>query len=227
MRKITTFPVVMALWLAGCVAPPAPFEIGSSAEMLNAGVGPEKIPVRAFDLESYDHDFELRQDTTLFNAGNIKGTLHQRKARALLAQDLRDYADSRFVVSPSAEVVLRLRLEQAYCSTSWYLSPVIFIPVVGAAAVATEGPAVEVTFIVEVSANTSVGLSSSEPIIIRVQRTETVRRSSNEKLDEVYRHEIASIRKELFERLDAQLLTLWKDKRFIGSNSTITSPDRK
>ncbi len=206
-----------ALCLAGC-APLSHVEAPRPAAILGQRPDADRIPIREFVLDSKDRKEELESDMHFFS-GISRQLVYHGQARAYLAQDLRDYVASRFRIDPSADAVLKLNLVQAQSYISWRATAVSYVPYVGLAlGLIGEFQKQPITFIAELKADAAANSFQLPAINMFVRRTDAVTnwKATEGKHQEIYRDEINQVRKELFDRLDKQLLVYWQS----GSLST-------
>jgi hypothetical protein len=215
MRRLFLLLPILALALGGCVTR---VEVPSSSSIL--GPARERIPIRAFALQSDQKEFEIKQDMRIFG-GDSRGILFPKQARVFLTDDMRGYVDSRFAVDPAAAdaPALTINLEQAYSYFTMHQSGLNWVPFVGIGVAVAEGfQKVPIVFVVEAKASITAGGQTSKEIDVFIRQTETVTgwSATASKNKEIYQREIEKLRTELFARLDAQLLTQWENRRFVG-----------
>lgn len=226
-RLLALFPGLLLLTLlTGCVSSESlKVEVDSAAPIIGARGDDERIPIRVLGLESSDRANEIKSDRR-FLSGDSRMILFPKQTRAFISQDLRDYVASRFRIDPDAEVVLILKLEQAYTYFTFHSSGLNWVPVVGLVSSISDGyQQVPVVFVVELKVEATVNGGPSGKINAFVRKEDKIKGWSGtlEAHKIIYRRQISEVRKELFERLDAQLFTLWKDGRFTGTASTPAS----
>lgn len=225
MKTLTSLLSLVCLSLVGCATPRV--EAPRSATALGARADSERIPIRSFALESADRPFEIKSDMR-FLSGDSRGVLFPKQAREYLAQDLRDYVASRFRIDPAADTLLTLKLEQAHTYFTMHSSGLNWVPFVGIATSIADGfQQVPITFVVEVKANVTAPAATSGEINAFIRHTEKITGWSGtmEKHRGIYLEQINRVRKELFERLDAQLLTQWRDGKLIPQGQANTADD--
>jgi hypothetical protein len=216
---------LLSLAFVGCTVPRV--EVGSNATMLGANRSESRIPIRSFTLEGTDQAFETTSDIR-FLSGVSRVVLFPKQAREFISQDLRDYVKSRFQIDPEAKESLTLNLEQAHSYFTTKHSGANWIPYVGVVTSIADGfQQAPVTFVVEVKGRVSTPTGASTDISSFIRQTEevTVFSATQEKQREIFRREIDLVRKQLFNRLDDQLLTLWSDRRFVGKRSFSSRSD--
>ncbi len=216
---------LFALAFTGCSTPRV--EVGSTATMLGTNQTSSRIPIRSFNLEGTDQAFETTSDMR-FLSGVSRGVLFPKQAREFISQDLRDYVSSRFQIDPEAKESLTLKLEQAHSYFTMHSSGANWIPFVGVVTAIADGfQKVPVIFVVEVKGQISTPMAPSTEVSSFIRQTEEITGFSGtmEKHREIFRREIELVRKQLFDRLDDQLLTLWSDKRFVGKGNISSRRD--
>ncbi len=203
--------------LAGCAVPRV--EVPRlTPSILGTQTEDQRIPIRAFSIESSDRPFEIKSDMR-FMSGDSRGVLFPKQAREFLSQDLRDYVAARFRIDASADAILLMKLEQAHSYFTMHQSGANWIPFVGVITSIADGfQQVPITFIVELKADVSNANLTIPEVNVFVKRSQAVTGwgSTVEKHREIYRGQIDHVRTELFERLDAQLITLWKDGKLLA-----------
>ena len=216
---------LLSLAFVGCTVPRV--EVGSTATMLGTSQSTSRIPIRSFTLEGTDKAFETTSDFR-FMSGVSRGVLFPKQAREFISQDLRDYVNSRFQIDPEAKESLTLNLEQAHSYFTMHQSGANWIPFVGVVTSIADGfKKVPVTFVVEVKGRVSTPTGPSTEVSSFIRQTEEVTAFSGtqDKHREIFQREIELVRKQLFDRLDDQLLTLWSDKRFVGKRDVSSRRD--
>lgn len=213
------------LVLAGCAAPRV--EVPRAASILGTRVAEQRIPIRAFSVESSDRPYEIKSDIR-FISGDSRGVLFPKQAREFISQDLRDYVESRFAVDERADTVLTLKLEQAHSYFTMHHNGLNWVPFVGVVTSIADGfQQNPITFIVEVKASVRGAPIEVSEVNTFIRRTEQITGWSGtiEKHREIYRGQIDQVRKELFDRMDAQLITLWRDGHLIaqGNQSSLNN----
>jgi len=218
--------VLLLALLVGCVSSESiKVKVDSAAPILGARGDDERIPIRVFGLESSDRANEIKSDMR-FLSGDSRGILFKAQTRAFISQDLRDYIASRFRIDPSADVTLILKLEQAYTYFTFHSSGLNWVPIVGVVSSISDGfQQVPVVFVVELKVEATVNAEPPRKISAFVRKEETIKGWSGtlEAHKTIYRRQIDEVRKELFDRLDAQVLTLWKNGRFVGMASNLVN----
>jgi hypothetical protein len=224
--KIIFLPLcALCLLVAGCTTAPR-VEAPRPAGMLQARADAQKIPVRSFALNSVDQPFELKSEGN-FLGGEKRLVFFPKQAREYLARDLRDYFESRFRIDANADVALTITLAQAQYYNSWHSNPMFLVPFVGIVTSIADGfQQTPTTFVVEAKASVATEHATVPEVSAFVRRTEMNIAFSAQTLDkarEIYQRQINEVRKELFERLDAQLLTLWEGDRLTPKASSPAS----
>ena len=116
-------------------------------------------------------------------------------------------------------MVLTLTLVQAYNYFTMVSSGANLIPFVGVVTlVADTLRDIPFTFMVEVDvdARTSANETASTNVFVKSVKTITSAWETKQTQDDRYRKQLADVRTELFERLDRQLLPMWRDRQFVG-----------
>jgi hypothetical protein len=208
--------IALVCSFSGCVAPriTAP----RAGELLAAKAEGEKIPIKSFTIKSDDRPLETEHDMRLL-AGTSRIVMYPKQAREFLAQDLRDYVSAKFVLDPSSEAVITLTLVQAYNYLTMISSGANLIPFVGVVtSVADSMRQIPFTFIVEVNADARKSADETASANVFVKRVETIASAweTKQTQDDRYRKQLADVRTELFEKLDRELLPMWKDRKFVG-----------
>lgn len=217
--------IALASSLAGCVAPR--ITASRAGELFAAKVEGEKIPIKSFTIKSDDRPLETENDMRLI-AGTSRLVMYPKQAREFLAQDLRDYVGAKFVQDPSSEVVLTLSLVQAYNYFTMISSGAGLIPFVGIVAIVGDAMReIPFTFIVEVDVDARKSADETASANVFVKRVETIASAweTKQTQDDRYRKQLTDVRTELFEKLDRELLTMWKDKKFVGKVATNVESD--
>jgi hypothetical protein len=217
--------IALASSLTGCVAPriTAP----RAAELLAARAESEKIPIKSFTIKSTDRPLEIKHDLRLL-AGTSQMVMYPKQAREFLAQDLRDYVSAKFVLDPSSEEVITLTLVQAYNYFTRISSGAGLIPFVGiVAGIADALQEVPFTFIAEVDVDARKSTNETASANIFVKRVETIPSpwETTQTQDNRYRKQLSEVRTELFEKLDQELLPMWKDRKFVGTTAARAESD--
>lgn len=220
LRVLSVSLLVFAL--TGCVSHEAlKINAASAAPIIGVRRNEEKIPIRVLGIESSDQTNETKSDLR-FLSGDSRGILFPKQARAILSQDLRDYISSRFRIDPTADTILILKLEQAYTYFTFRSSGLNLVPVVGIVSSIADGfQQVPVIFVAELNVEVTADSAVPQKVNVFVRREEKVTGWSAT-LDAhkvIYLQQLEQVRKTLFDRLDTQLLGLWKDNRFVGTNS--------
>jgi hypothetical protein len=217
--------LALAFTVTGCVAPR--ISAPRASELLWAKAGREKIPIRSFKITSTDRPLETEHDVRMLT-GTSRFVLYPKQAREFVEQDLRDYVDATFTVDPASDVVLSLTIVQAHNYFTMVSSGSNLIPFVGAVTAVTDSfRDFPFTFIVEVDAEartSSPGTATTNVFVKNVEIT-TSAWETKETQDNRYRKQLADVRTELFERLDRQLLPMWRDQRFVGKEVEIPPGD--
>ena len=208
--------IALAFSLAGCVAPriTAP----RAGELLATKAEGEKIPIKSFTIKSDDRPLETENDIRLI-AGTSRMVMYPKQAREFLAQDLRDYVSAKFVLDPSSEAVISLTLVQAYNYFTMIQSGGGLIPFVGIVAIVADARReVPFTFIAEVDVDARKSANETASANVFVKRVETIASpwETKQTQDNRYRKQLMDVRTELFEKLDRELLPMWKDRKFVG-----------
>ena len=208
--------IALASSFTGCVAPriTAP----RAAELFAAKVEAEKIPIKSFTIKSDDRPIETENDMRLL-AGTSRIVMYPKQAREFLAQDLRDYVSAKFVLDPTSEVVITLSLVQAHYYFTMIQSGASLIPFVGIVGVVADARReVPFTFIAEVDVDARNSANETASANVFVKRVETIASpwETKQTQDDRYRKQLADVRTELFEKLDRELLPMWKDRKFVG-----------
>jgi len=212
--------IALAFSLAGCVAPriTAP----QAGELLATKAEGEKIPIKSFTINSDDRPLETENDIRLI-AGTSRMIVYPKQAREFLAQDLRDYVSAKFVLDPSSEAVISLTLVQAYNYFTMIQSGASLIPFVGIVGVVADARReVPFTFIAEVDVDARKSANETASANVFVKRVETISSpwETKQTQDNRYRKQLMDVRTELFEKLDRELLPMWKDRKFVGKAAT-------
>lgn len=220
MRPILLAKLVLAIAFAsaftGCVT--QRIAAPRASELLSGKKERERIPVKAFVLQSSDRPIEIDHDLRML-AGTSRLVRYPRQAREFLAQDLRDYVGATFRIDPSSDVVLTLRLDQAYAFWTMVDSGANLIPVVGVVtSVADSFRDVPFTFIADVTAEVRLSANEVTSTNVFVKNVESAPSTweSHQTHDDRYRRQLAAVRAEVFERLDRQLLPMWQGQMFVG-----------
>lgn len=208
--------IALVCSFSGCVAPriTAP----RAGELLGAKAEGEKIPIKSFTIRSHDRPIETENDQRLIS-GTSRIIYYPKQAREFIAQDLRDYVSAKFVLEPSSEAVITLSLEQAYTYFNFVSSGANLIPFVGVVtSLADSMREIPVTFIVEVDVDVRKSADETASSNVFVKRVETTPSAweTKQTQDDRYRKQLMDIRTELFEKLDQELLPMWKDRKFVG-----------
>jgi hypothetical protein len=93
------------------------------------------------------------------------------------------------------------------------------IPFVGVVtSVADSMREIPFTFIVEVNADARKSADETASANVFVKRVETIASvwETKQTQDNRYRKQLTDVRTELFEKLDRELLPMWKDRKFVG-----------
>lgn len=211
----------LVMIFSGCASAPPEIQAPSSAPLLGTRAADQRIPIRGFTIESVDKEKEFKADGVGLGGTTDHMVVFAKKAREFVAQDLRDYVESRFVVDPSATVTLNVKLDYASCRVAMHHSGATWIPIVGAVAnymdMKKDLPwafAAETTVRVEASKQAPVMVktyaASCQLTASRLESDEAMRAF----VKQTYLHLLDGVRKKLFERLDVQLLSLWSDRQF-------------
>lgn len=205
------------LLLSGCAVPRV--EVPPSSSMLGSRSNESRIPIKGFKILSEDKTHEITPDARLF-VGTSRLILFPKQAREFIAGDLKEYIDSRFKIDPAAEASLTFSLEQAYSYYTYKSSGVNLIPYVGVVTSIIDGfQQAPVNFVVEVEIEARTDSGAKDKLTAFITRSESITGWSGtvDKHREIYLQQILSVRKDLFERLDSQLLSSWRENRFLGS----------
>ncbi len=205
--------------LGGCALPRV--EVPSSSSMI--GVRPEgdKITIKGYKISGEEKPHEIKPDIR-FLAGTSRGILFPKQAREYLTEDLKNYIQARFRTTPDSDVFLQFNLEQAYSYFTFKSSGLNVVPFVGVVTSIADGfQQTPITFIVEVELEAKGESIKSEKVSAFITKTDSVTgwSATIDKHREIYNAQIALVRKDLFEQLDNQLLSLWKSGTYVGKSS--------
>jgi hypothetical protein len=207
---------LLAVLVSGCastttqpsvIVPPA-------GDLLAPPAGFAKYKVKSVEVKGSEKPFEVSWEGRFFG-GDRRWPIFPKKARETLDLDLREYVKSRFEVDSSSNVAVVLTLEQAHSYLTWKSSGATWIPFVGVAvAVGQMFQQVPVTFTAEVKVDVSVPSRENRNRSIFSRRNEVVNLGDTaalagnwEKQRPVYLKQIGQIRRDLFDRIDAELIT--------------------
>jgi hypothetical protein len=208
--------IALAFLSTGCVVPRITAPRGS--ELLQAKADRDKLPIKSFKIESSDRQIETKHDLRML-AGTSRLVFYPKQAREFIEQDLRDYVNATFREDPLSDVLLTLRIEQAYTFLTMMDSGANLIPFVGVVTSVTDSfRDIPVTFITDVTVETRGGASTatSANVFVKNIETATSRWETQQTHDDRYRRQLQAVRTELFQRLDQQLLPLWQGQQFVG-----------
>ena len=208
---------LLALLLSGCAttAPVKPsVAIPPAGDLLATPTGFTKHKVKSVEVTGTEKPFETSWEGKFFG-GDRRWPIFPKQAREALDLDLREYVKSRFEIDSNSSAKVVLNLEQAHSYLTWKSSGATWIPFVGVAvAVGQMFQQVPVTFIAEVKVDVAVpsGEKRSRSIFSRqkevVNLGDTAALAGNfEKQKPVYLRQINQIRRDLFDRIDAELIT--------------------
>lgn len=211
--------LLACLPLFGCAT--YKLEAPRPAGLLTSKPAADQIAVRSFLVESEAKPVESKVEGTIIG-GTIRAPFFAKDAREFLAQDLKDYLASRFRIDPASETTVVLRLEQVQSYTTSWHNPMNWIPFVGVATSLADGfQQVPLTFQVEVRAEVASRGTSGAKSDAFIRKTQQFMgwSGTREKMVGIFREHLNSTRKEVFDRLDGQLLTMWKDGQWVGEGS--------
>lgn len=217
------FILIICLPLFGCAT--YKLEAPRPPGLLTVKSPEEQITVRSVTVVSEPQAIESKVEGTIIG-GHIRSPFYPKEAREFLAQDLRDYLASRFRIDSSADrqVVLRLEQVQSY-AVSWH-NPMNWIPFVGVATSLADGfQQVPLTFQVEVRAEVLSPGTSPIASDAFVRRTDNFMgwSGTRDKMAGIFRDHLNATRREVFDRLDGQLVTLWREGRWVGETNERSS----
>jgi hypothetical protein len=178
----------------------------------------EKTKILAFDIQSDAIPEESTNDVN-FMSGTDHVILFRGQARDFIRRDLEDYLNDRFIISADSDIILTITISKAVSFFKYHKSAANWIPFIGiGVALAEGGQQVPVTFDISFDVKTSGNNMKSFKTTIGVVRTESVTAWSGttERHREIYKGQYNAIRKELFTKLDSQVLTLWKNGIYQG-----------
>jgi hypothetical protein len=222
--QLVSFGFALAL-LGGCALPRV--DVPSSSSMLGTRPEETKIAIKGYNVSGEVKPHEVKTDIRI--AGTSRVINFPKQAREYLVKDLENYIQARFRISADSGVILRVNLEQAYNYTTSKSSGLNVVPFVNVVASFADGfQQVPTTFIVEVELEVKGESINSEKVSAFITRTDSVGNQWSASIDkqrEIYKTQLASVRKELFDQLDDQLLSLWKEGVYVGK--TAKSPKRE
>ncbi len=213
--------LVACLPLVGCATSTYKLEAPRPAGLLTPKPANEQIAVRSLTVESEAKPIESKIEGTIIG-GTIRVPFFAKDAREFLAQDLKDYLAARFRIDSSADRAVILRLEQVQSYTTASRNPMFWIPWVGLVTTIVDGfQQVPLTLQVEVRAEVSTpGLSPAKcDVFIRKTQQFMMLSGTPEKMEGIFREHLNGTRKEVYERLDGQLFTMWREGQWVGDGN--------